>query len=193
MIQDARAQQSVMNEEEPKSDCDQLADQGDVLGLLAWLRSRSVLRLPPSAMDDLARAIRRLERDDVDALVEVAFSEILGLTTTLFIRCQMHVERRLAEADSFGGSPVHMPADLVDEDWIGRIERLARFFMEITTTRERVRHVARLNRNGSNSNINFRWLDNRSPMDADTGPARNGQGVPGNGRLRCPKTEFNFP
>ena len=155
MIQKAKAQHSVVNEEERKSDCDQLADRGDVLGLLAWLRSRSVLRLPPSAMDNLAKAIRRLERDNVDALVETAYAEIIGLVTTLLVRCELHVERRLAEADSYGGNPVHMPADLVDQDWFGRIERLARFLMQITTTRARVRHLARLNDNGKKSSINF--------------------------------------
>ena len=179
--------------EVPKPGSEELADRGDVLGLLAWLRSRSVLRLPPSAMDNLAKAIRSLERTDVDALVETTFAEVIGLTTTLFIRCQMHVERRLAEADSYGGTPTHMPADLVDEDWLGRIERIARFFMQITETRERVRHLARLNKNARDSNSNFRWLDNRSPMDEDPGPARNGQGVPGNGRFNCPESRIEFP
>ena len=172
---------------------EELANQGDVLGLLAWLRSRSVLKLPPSAMDDLAKAIRNLERQDVGSLVEVAYSEIIGLITTLFIRCQLHVERRLAEADSYGGNRVHMPADLVDEDWLGRIERLAKFFTEITTTRERVRHLARLNKDAKKTNIDFGWLDNRSPMDEDPGQARNGQAVPPNGRLRCEESRIKFP
>ena len=174
-------------------ECRELADQGYVLGLLAWLRSRSVLRLPPSAMEDLAKAIRNLERQDVGSLVEVAYSEIIGLVTTLLVRYQIHIERRLAKCDSYGGDPVHMPQDLIDEDWLGRIERISRFLMEVTSTRERVRHLARLNNHARNSQINFRWLDTESPMDSDPGPPRNGQGVPGNGRLRCQEGPIRFP
>ncbi len=144
-------------------------------------------------MDKLAKAIRNLERQDVGSLVEVAYSEIIGLVTTLLIRYQIHIERRLAECDSFGGDPTHMPQDLIDEDWLGRIERISRFLMEVTSTRERVRHLARLNNHARKSNINFGWLDNESPMDADPGPARNGQGMPGNGRLRCQESRIKLP
>jgi hypothetical protein len=111
----------------------------------------------------------------------------------LLVRCELHVERRLAEADSYGGNPVHMPADLVDEGWILRLERIGRFLIEVTTTRERVRHLSRINRNAKGSNINFRWLDNISPMDADPGPAGNGQAMPGNGRFRRQEGRIVFP
>ena len=171
---------------------DKLANDGDVLGLLAWLRSRSVMRLPPSAMDNLAKAIRTLERNDVNGLVEVAFGEIIGLVTVLLIRAQLHIERRLAEADSHDGNPVHLPQDLIDEDWVGRVERITKFLMEVTSTRERVRHLARLNTNAKRNPINFNWLDNRSPMDADFDQDQDGEGMPGNGRLRCQEGRIKF-
>ncbi len=189
----AHEEQEKAAQPSPADTSERFVENGDVLGLLKWLRSRSVLRLPPSAMDDLAKAVRSLERQDIDGLVETVYAEIIGLITTTFLRCQMHVERRLAESDSFGGTPGHMPADLLDEDWLGRIERLARFLMEITTTRERVRHLARLNRNDRKSKINFNWLDTSSPMDSDPIPPRNGKGMPHNGRFRCPEADITLP
>ncbi len=176
----------------PATDYQEWIDQGDVLGLLDWLRSRSVLRLPTSAMDDLAKAIRRLERQDIESLVDVAYSEIIGLITTLLVRYQIHIERRLAECDSYGGDPVHMPQDLIDEDWLGRIERISKFLMEVTSTRERVRHLARLNKNGTKSPIKFNVFAD-SPMDSASGPPRNGKATPPNGRFRCPESRIEFP
>jgi len=172
--------------------CTKFAEAGDVVGLLAWLRSRSVLHLPPGSLDQVAKAIRTLERDNVGALVEVAYAEVIGLVTTLLVRYQIHIERRLAECDSYGGNPVHMPQDLLDEDWLGRVERISRFLMEVTTTRERVRHLARLNTNARRSPINLNWL-NGSPMDGDPGQARNGQATSGNGRIRSPESRIEFP
>jgi hypothetical protein len=143
-------------------------------------------------MADLARAIRHLGRKDVDALVEVAFAEIMGLAVTLFVRCELHVEVRLAECDSHGGTPVHMPADIIDEGWLGRLERLARFMMEVASNHERVRRSASLTRHAE-ENINSQRLDSRVPMGSDPGPPRNGQGVSANGRLRCEESRIKFP
>lgn len=180
---------------DPRTDAEgirqQLIDDGDVLALLAWMRSRSVLRLPPSAMDDIAKAIRSLERRDVGQLVEVAYSEIIGLTTTLLIRYQLHVERRLAESDSHSGNPAHVPCDLIDEDWLPRIERTTRFLMELTTTRERVRHVARLNDDAKNASKTT-W-QHGNPMDTHRGSSRNGKATRANGRLHCPESSVVFP
>lgn len=166
-----------------------LIESGDVLSLLAWFRSRSVLNLPPAAMDDLATAIRNLERRDVDGLVEVAYTEIIGLTTLLLIRYQLHIEKRLAESDPSGVS-THMPHDLISEDWIGRVERTTRFLMEITTTRERVRHVARLNADAIRKDP---YQLNGHPMGSGSRQARNGQAVPHQSRFSDQENGFKFP
>jgi len=167
-----------------------LIESGDVLGILAWFRSRSVLKLPPTAMDDLATAIRMLERRDVDGLVEVAYAEIIGLTTQLLIRYQLHIEKRLAESDPSGGSSTHMPHDLIAEDWIGRVERTAKFLMEITTTRERVRHVARLNADATRKDP---YQYNGHPMGSGSRQTRNGQTAPHQSRFSDQENGIKFP
>ena len=177
-------------QDDPVNDRQKWIDQGDVLGLLDWLRSRSVTRLPTSAMDDVAKAIRRLERKDVDALVETAYAEIIGLTTLLLLRNQLHIEKRLAEADLSSGASTHLPYDLIDEDWIGRIERTTRFLMEITSTRERVRHIARLNANAKRKD---QHQLNGPSLEPGTRKTRNGQAASSNGWISRPESRIRFP
>lgn len=182
----------------PKSDSNsaipdmttKLVEAGDVLGLLAWFRSRSVLRLPPTALDDLSAAIRNLERKDVNALIDAAYVEVIGLTTVLLLRYQVHVERRLSESDAGGGNSGHLPCDLIDEDWIGRIERTTKFLMELTTTRERVCHVARLNADAKRKE---QCQSNGIPMGTNPYQARNGKDSSHQSRFSAEEERIQFP
>jgi len=168
------------------------AEVGDVLGLLAWIRERSVLRIPPDAMDFLARAIRR-KQADVEALTDAAYAETVGFTTLFLLRCTLHVERRLAESDTHGGDPTHMPPDLVDEGWMGRVERIARFLMEVTSARARIHHLRHLNDEREHDNPR-----RRRPRAAPTVTIDRGQAAPGktpstNGRVCSPAGRITLP
>ena len=158
-----------------------MAKQGNVAGLLAHIRSKPFEMLPPDIMDQLARSVRKLGGDDLSALINTAFTEILAFGTLLLVRCQLHVERRLGEADGLGGDPYHLPVDLDREGWIERVERISRFISEMAATRARVLHVDRLNRksedHGSTSKA---LLRSSSPFDAD----RHSVTSPGNGNVQ---------
>lgn len=159
----------------------EMSEKGDVLGVLGWLRKRSVLRLPPDAMEHLARAIRQKEKD-LPGLIDVAFAEIAGLTLLLLVRAQLHVEIRLAEADAHGGYPSHIPDDLEKEGWIDRLERISRFFGEMCAARARIEHLNRINNEGPKKQRNrFRADDGPVGPDSDlsgarTTPSGNGHG-----------------
>ncbi len=75
--------------------CQALAEKGDVLGVLTLMRSRPAEVWPMDIMDHLAKAIRKLAKNDLAALIDVALGEIIGLATVLAVRCQLHVEQRL--------------------------------------------------------------------------------------------------
>jgi len=157
------------------------------------MRSQRIETLPPGIMEELHRAVRKMEKRDLPGLVEVAFGETVGFTTLLLIRCQLHVERRLAQCDQHSGDPTHIPADLDDDGWLARIERISRFLMEVCSTHARVEHVSRLNNGRQRTNVNLRWLDATSPMDGDPTKAGAGKGLSGNGRLRGQEGGFTFP
>lgn len=170
----------------------EMASAGNVAGLLAALRERSLLQLPAGALDDLATAIRALQLQNVDTLVDQAYAELVGFIMMLLVRYEIHVERRFAQAGAHGGDPTHVPCDLIDEDWFGRIERLARFLMEISTTRERVRHLARLNTHVRGIRLNPEWLGDGS-LAADRNPAAPGKKASRNGRNGSAAGRFQFP
>ncbi|MGB3088270.1 MAG: hypothetical protein WBC53_11225 [Phycisphaerae bacterium] len=114
MIQDAKAQHSVVNEEEPKSDCDQLVAEGDVLGLLDHLEDKADPLALRSAMSLLSRCIRKKARTDLSALCDDAFARIIGMATLLLARTQLYITERLSEAENFGAHcKSGLPADLI--------------------------------------------------------------------------------
>lgn len=125
--------------------CEANAVNGDVTGLLDWMRSRSPDQWPPDIMAQLAKAIRKLGHDDLPQLIETAFAEILGFAVIVLTRAQAHVEQRLRECDAQSGDRTHLPYDLDKEGWLNRVERISRFIAEIASARARVQHVGRLN------------------------------------------------
>ncbi len=174
-------------------DCEALAKTGDVLGVLAMLRSRSVLELPLSAADHLSQAVRQLEQRDSTRLVDVAFAEIIGLTSLLFLRVEILIEQWFAETDNRGGGPIRQPADPDYERLIGQCERLARFLMEVTSTKARIDHVAGL-KDGSRDGKRARRRPKSTPtLEAARIEAGAGQAASRNGRMRCQESEIRFP
>lgn len=169
-----------------------LAEAGDFAGVLRWLRERSVLEIPVGALDYLAKAIRK-RQVDLDDLIDGAFAEAIGFTLVMLTRCELHVERRLAEADRCGGDPTHLPHDLDSDGWLQRIERISRFLVELTSARSRVQHVARLNNEAKRNKQVPNWQDTTSPMDADQIQALRGEGSPRNGRVHCSPGRIEFP
>jgi len=75
------------------------AQNGDVRAILAEIRSYPLDMPTALAMRFLVRAIQQKARSNVDGLIETGFSEIIALTTTLLVRCQLHVECALQKAD----------------------------------------------------------------------------------------------
>jgi hypothetical protein len=169
-----------------------MAKEGDVAGVLAHLREKSLLHLPDSAMNDLVSAIRALQRKDPDALVNWAYAELVGAVSTLLARCLLHVERRIAESDAHGGNQFHLPPDLIDEGWTQRVEGLTRFFMELTSMRERVRHMARLHANETSTKPIKNWVS-RMPLGDNRSQAPQGAVPPYNGGYDPAAKRFEFP
>ncbi|MCH7945337.1 MAG: hypothetical protein IIC73_04885, partial [Armatimonadetes bacterium] len=194
VIQDGKAQHSVANEDEPKSDCDQLADQGDVLGLLDHLEDDANPLALGSSMSLINRCIRRKAQQDLSGLIDLAFGRVIGLALLLQSRAAMYITARLGEAESFGAHcKSGLPADLIDEGWIERAERLGRFIAEMAQLRARVGHVNQLNENAKRTGQFPDWLNGRSPMDSDPEEASSGEGRPQNGRLRCQTGRIRLP
>ncbi len=97
---------------------------------------------PEVSLGSVAKCIRAKAKDNLSGLSEDTFGMILGLGALMLARCKLHIETRLAEADEHGsGSAPAMPADLIDDRWIERAERISRFCAEMVTLRARVRHV----------------------------------------------------
>lgn len=194
MIQEAKAQHSVVNEEKPKSDCEQLADQGDVLGLLDYLEDDANPLALRAAMNLLSRCIRQKARTDLSALCDDAFARIIGMATLLLARTQLYITERLTTAEQLGAhAKSGLPCDLVDEGWLERAERISRFISEMATIRSRVQHVDRLNGQANGRQQYPNWVNSSSPMDADPEEARNGQGMPPNERFHCPESRIELP
>jgi hypothetical protein len=165
-----------------------MVDEGNVPALLAWMRSQPADLLPPSIMDDLAKAIRKLARDDLSALIETAFGEILALAVVLLLRCQRHIEARLAESDRHGADGSHIPHDLDKDGWISRAEKISRFILEVASARARVQHVGRLNDDASRE----ARKPPGPPMGLDRAQAAPSQRSSGNGRLCGQKGRIAF-
>lgn len=172
--------------------CQVLADEGDVLGLLAQIRSKNALTLPPDVMDYLSTAIRQ-KQSDVVGLTEAAFAEIMGFATLMLIRCELRVERRLAESARYGGDPTHLPEDLNSEGWLERIERISRFVTEIASARSRIQHLEELSDDKRRKDKHARRPNNGMPLGTGSGPFTFGEARPLNGRLRRPETRIHFP
>ncbi len=188
----ARALGSGVNTEHASTEqLTELAEAGDFAGVLRWLRERSVLRIPPGALDLLAKAIRK-GQTDLDGLVDAAYGEAIGFITLMLVRCQLHVEVRLAEASNSGGTPLG-PHDIDSEGWLERVERLTRFLADITTARSRVQHITRLNDEANRIKHVPNWQNTTSPMDAGQIQARCGETSPRNGRLDCSPGRIKFP
>jgi hypothetical protein len=177
----------------PKQIGDELADRGDVLGLLDHLEDDANQLALGSSMRLISRCIRNKAKADLSGLCDDAFARILSLATLLLARVQLYITSRLTEAEAYGAhAKSGLPADLIDQGWIERAERIARFISEMATVRSRVQHVNRLNADARRSPINFNMLAD-SPVDENPSSPRNGQGVPGNGRFSCPETRIKFP
>ena len=100
MIQDGKAQHSVANEDDPQSDCDQLADRGDVLGLLDHLEDAANPLALGSSMRLLSKCIRNKAKADLSGLCDDAFARIIGMATLLLARTQLYITERLSEAEA---------------------------------------------------------------------------------------------
>jgi len=110
-----------------------LVERADVPSLLSWIRARPLGTLPVNIMEDLHRPIRKQAQRDLPALIDLAFSGILGTATVLLVRCGAHITKRLHERDRSGAGPHHLPADLDDQGWVTRFERTSRFVAEISS------------------------------------------------------------
>jgi len=166
--------------------------QGDVAGLLAWMRNNSPDTWPKTIMNDLATAIRQLGKDDTSAVVELAFGEIIGMATTLLIRSQLHIDNRLRECDQCDGDRTHMPEDLTNEGWITRVEKLGRFICEVATIRSRVTHVGQINEQGIRKMRKSGDSTPGSPLAYGQAETPSGENPLGNGRLHPQERRFQF-
>lgn len=178
----------------PQQICQELADRGDVLGLLDYLEDEANGSVLQSSMALLGRCIRERARTDVSRLTEDAFGRIIGLAVLLLARVQLYITARFKDCESSGaGMLSRFPADLVDEGWLDRAERLSRFIAEMASTRARIQHVTRLNDERRRIKLYPNWLEPSSPMDSDRIEAAPSKGSPGNGRVHSSSPSFRFP
>ena len=160
--------------------------------LLAWLRATPPYEWPMTCLQDLGRSIRQLAADDTAAVVDFTFAELLAFSSLMLLRCQLHVEKRLADCDAYPGDRTHLPVDLEQEGWLARIERIARFVSELSATWARVRHVSQLNEGNSPRTEKSPGVCNGTPLAGDRGQAHAGQRSAGNGRCRRSQARFRF-
>lgn len=174
--------------------CERLVQNGNILGLLDLLEDSAKPHAVDSATSLISRCIRQSAQLNLTSLCDDAFARIIGLALLLQSRAAMFITARLSEAERFGAHcESGLPADILDQGWIERAERLGRFIAEMAQLRARVAHINRLNENAERTRQYPHWLEGRSPMDSDPLPPRNGQGMPPNGRLRCPENRIEFP
>ncbi len=172
--------------------CSELSKRGDVLGVLGMLRSRT-LELPTSAWDHLNLAVRNLEREDLPRLIEIGFSEIVGLTFLILLRAELHIEQEFARCSVYGGGPGEMPRDVLAGGWIERVERLSRFLMDVTATKARIDHLNHLNNERGQCKSGRQPSENGRTMAADPLKVAGCEAPSDNGRFRDQEGGFHFP
>ena len=173
--------------------CSELAKRGDIQGVLGMLRSRSLLELPTQAWDYVSLAVRNLEKEDLPRLIEVGFAEMVGLTFLILLRAELHIEQEFARCSDYGGGPGEMPTDVVAGGWIERVERLARFMMDVTSAKARIDHLACLNHErGTGKSGRQRYPAGRT-MAVDPLKVGGCEAPSDNGRFRDQEGEFQFP
>lgn len=165
-------------------------EEGDLQGLLDWIRAGPVSMFPPDTMDVLARTIRKLEAGDRRGLVEAAFGEIIGFATLLFIRYRTHAQDSFERQSMLGHQLLDFPYEVEKDGWLQRCERVARFIAEMSSVYSRVQHVGEMVRGKARrKSAPAAW----QPLGSD--PRENGAGPdahrPERGRLS--KTDFKFP
>ncbi|MFH1747701.1 MAG: hypothetical protein ABIG44_11745 [Planctomycetota bacterium] len=165
--------------------CDQLAAQGDLLGLLDYLETRDNPALLRESLGMISRCIRVRAQTDVSGLCEDAFARILGMAVLLLTKVQLYIETRLREDVRVDGHTLsQIPRDLTEDGWLERMERLSRFVAEMATTRARVRHLNGLGDETTGSKRRKRRSRAAPTLAADRGQTAGGQGPSGNGRVR---------
>ena len=171
----------------PPERCRELAARGDLLGLIDYVEERADPDLLYVALPLVHGCIRQKARTDLSGLCEDAFGRIVAMTMGLLVRVQLYISFRLQQTECSGCADVaKLPADLLDEGWVDRAERLARFFSEMVAVRARVAHVNTLSEDGKKSPTNERARRNGSSVAACERKAATGEGTPGDGRLCVP-------
>ncbi len=178
----------------PRAVCEGLADRGELLALLNHLEDEANATLLPTALPLINRCIRRRAQDHLSGLTEDLFARVLGLAALLLIKVQLYISTRLNECGDHGALTLSkLPADLIDEGWLDRAERLARFIGEVATTRSRIRHVDRLNVQHDSRN----GFPGRSSAAATVAQSRTeaaaGEAPPHNGRVHQPAATLRLP
>lgn len=165
-------------------------EEGDLQGLLDWIRAGPVAMFPPDTMDVLARTIRKLEARNLRGLVEAAFGEIIGFSTMLFINYRARVQHRLEAHSMCRTSFLEFPYEIEKDGWLARCERAARFIAEMSNTYSRVQHVGEMVQGKSRRNPAERPVQ---PLGGDPGEDGAGQGKHRAGRGRLSETSVQFP
>ena len=126
--------------------------------------------------------------------MEDSFARVFPLALFLLIKVQLYICAWLQGSQDAGAHALsQLPADLIDDGWLTRAEKLSRLIAEIASTRARVQHVERLNREGQGTRLNLRWLDPTTPWDSDQAETAAG-GPPGrNGRGAMFQDPYPFP
>lgn len=166
--------------------CERFVEDQDVQGLLEYLRSLRVSLSADFSLSVMSRCIRAKARDDLSGLSEDIFGAILALGMTMLCRCQLHIEKRLADTVALcHDSSPPIPADLVHEGWLDRAERISRFCAEMAALRARVLHLNGMNHERSPADRTPSEARLRAAMEDGESQAGAGEGIPASCRQRA--------
>ena len=160
-----------------------LIESGDVTGLREFLLTHQHHLVAADVMDAIGRVVQQKARMDLSGLGEDVFASVITFGTTMLLRAQLHTARRLMESDALGGFGLaDIPADLVKEDWFGRIERISTFLGDMIALRARVAHLSRLHKENHVQRPTGQPA-NGSSLGIHPRQNRNGKVHPANGRV----------
>lgn len=118
-----------------------LVARGDLLALLEQIEASPAWNRTAAALDQVTRCVRQLACDNLDGLNDAVFAIILGTANTLLVRCRLVISEELGKHDACGGGSADLPPELVEQGWLERFERLAKFVAEMASVRARLQHL----------------------------------------------------
>lgn len=143
---ESHANESGSSEPQPDSPAARrkaLVDQGDLLGLIEELvRTYPTRALRSAEFAQITHCVDELAKANPARLEQAMLSRVESLASLLYLRIEATVRGELEDGEALlHGQPAGVPRVVIDSGLLERIERLARFLMQIADLRARLRHL----------------------------------------------------